>query len=397
MTAAIPSIALVGNPNAGKSSLFNALTGARQKIANYPGVTVERKAGHASFADGRPLSLIDLPGTYSLTPASLDEAVTRDVVLGRQEGETRPDALIVVLDAANLDNHLSFALELLALDLPTVVALNMVDLATRDGLTLDAERLSKELGVPVVPTVAVRKRGLTELLAAVDHVERDDGRQVQREQFERETEMIVEVRGVEHDDQRVGALLALLTAQHDVARHRLVEARGGQAVGAGKVDQRQRSAVGEAGMARLPLDGDTGIIGYLLPRAGQRVEQARLTRIGIADECDRRNGAGHAAGSTVIAAACLARMITFMRPTVSASGSREKMLPRWCGVTSHPSIRPNSRNRRPSSSDIAFQSIRAIRTITPKGDLSSKAVICERLSITLAQRQSFILGAQRPG
>ncbi|MDO9368971.1 MAG: ferrous iron transporter B [Sphingopyxis sp.] len=168
MTAAIPSIALVGNPNAGKSSLFNALTGARQKIANYPGVTVERKAGHASFADGRPISLIDLPGTYSLTPASLDEAVTRDVILGKQVGETRPDALIIVVDAANLDNHLCFALELLALNLPTVVALNMLDLATRDGLTLDAERLSKELGVPVVPTVAVRKRGLVDLLAAID-------------------------------------------------------------------------------------------------------------------------------------------------------------------------------------------------------------------------------------
>ncbi|MBN8844722.1 MAG: ferrous iron transporter B [Sphingomonadales bacterium] len=168
MTGAIPSIALVGNPNAGKSSLFNALTGARQKIANYPGVTVERKAGHASFADGRPISLIDLPGTYSLTPASLDEAVTRDVVLGRQEGEKRPDALIVVLDAANLDNHLCFALELLALGLPTVVALNMLDLAERDGLTLDPERLSRELGVPVVPTVAVRKRGLVELLSAID-------------------------------------------------------------------------------------------------------------------------------------------------------------------------------------------------------------------------------------
>jgi ferrous iron transport protein B len=175
MTGAIPSIALVGNPNAGKSSLFNALTGARQKIANYPGVTVERKAGHASFADGRPISLIDLPGTYSLTPASLDEAVTRDVVLGKQDGEKRPDALIVVLDAANLDNHLSFALELLALDLPTVVALNMVDLAARDGLTLDAERLSKELGVPVVPTVAVRKRGMAELLAAVDGAIRSHG------------------------------------------------------------------------------------------------------------------------------------------------------------------------------------------------------------------------------
>ncbi len=168
MTGAVPSIALVGNPNAGKSSLFNALTGARQKIANYPGVTVERKAGHASFADGRPIALIDLPGTYSLTPASLDEAVTRDVILGKQAGETRPDALIIVLDAANLDNHLCFALELLALDLPTVIALNMLDLAQRDGLTLDAERISKELGVPVVPTVAVRKRGLPELLAAVD-------------------------------------------------------------------------------------------------------------------------------------------------------------------------------------------------------------------------------------
>ena len=168
MTNPIPSIALVGNPNAGKSSLFNALTGARQKIANYPGVTVERKAGHASFADGRPISLIDLPGTYSLTPASLDEAVTRDVILGKQAGERRPDAMIVVVDAANLDNHLCFALELLALGLPTVVALNMLDLAARDGLTLDPERLSRELGVPVVPTVAVRKRGLPELLAAVD-------------------------------------------------------------------------------------------------------------------------------------------------------------------------------------------------------------------------------------
>ncbi|WP_332817298.1 ferrous iron transporter B [Sphingopyxis sp.] len=168
MTNAIPSIALVGNPNAGKSSLFNALTGARQKIANYPGVTVERKAGHASFADGRPMSLVDLPGSYSLSPASPDEAVTRDVVLGRQAGERRPDALIVVVDAANLDNHLCFALELIALGLPTVVALNMLDLAERDGLTLDPEILSRELGVPVVPTVAVRRRGMTELLAAVE-------------------------------------------------------------------------------------------------------------------------------------------------------------------------------------------------------------------------------------
>jgi ferrous iron transport protein B len=168
MTGPVPLIALAGNPNAGKTSLFNALTGARQKIANYPGVTVERKAGHASFADGRPLSLADLPGSYSLTPASPDEAVTRDVLLGRQAGERQPDALVVVVDAANLDNHLCFALELIALGLPTVVALNMLDLAERDGLLLDPQRLSQELGVPVVPTVAVRKRGLADLLGAVD-------------------------------------------------------------------------------------------------------------------------------------------------------------------------------------------------------------------------------------
>jgi len=162
--SAMPLVALVGNPNAGKSALFNALTGARQKLGNYPGVTVERKAGRLSLSDGRPVELVDLPGTYSLSPASPDEQVTRDVVLGRQDGEKRPDALVVVVDASNLDNHLRFALELIALGLPTVVALNMVDLATRDGLELDAAVLSRELGVPVIPTVAVRKRGLDHLL-----------------------------------------------------------------------------------------------------------------------------------------------------------------------------------------------------------------------------------------
>jgi len=161
--SALPLVALVGNPNAGKSALFNALTGARQKLGNYPGVTVERKAGRLALADGRPVELVDLPGTYSLDAGSPDEQVTRDFVLGRQVGERRPDALLVVVDAANLDNHLRFALELIALGLPTVVALNMVDLAERDGLELDPAALSAELGVPVVPTVAVRKRGLEDL------------------------------------------------------------------------------------------------------------------------------------------------------------------------------------------------------------------------------------------
>ena len=166
--SSLPLVALVGNPNAGKSALFNALTGARQKLGNYPGVTVERKAGRLSLSDGRPLELVDLPGTYSLNPTSPDEQVTRDVVLGKQHGERLPDALVVVVDASNLDNHLRFALELIALGLPTVVALNMVDLATRDGLELDANILSRELGVPVISTVAVRKRGLDHLRTELD-------------------------------------------------------------------------------------------------------------------------------------------------------------------------------------------------------------------------------------
>ncbi|BBF68531.1 ferrous iron transporter B [Sphingomonas bisphenolicum] len=168
--SALPLVALVGNPNAGKSALFNALTGARQKLGNYPGVTVERKAGRLALPDGRPVELVDLPGTYSLDPNSPDEQVTRDVVMGKQAGEKRPDALVIVVDAANLDNHLRFTLELLALGLPTVVALNMVDLATRDGLELDATVLSRELGVPVISTVAVRKRGLDHLRQELEGV-----------------------------------------------------------------------------------------------------------------------------------------------------------------------------------------------------------------------------------
>lgn len=162
-----PLVALVGNPNAGKSSLFNALTGARQKVGNYPGVTVERHAGRFALPDGRPVELVDLPGAYSLEPASPDEAVTRDVVLGQQAGERLPAALIVVVDASNLDNHLRFAMQLIGLGLPIVIALNMVDLAKRDGLEIDTTILSRELGVPVIETVAVRKRGLEELKAAL--------------------------------------------------------------------------------------------------------------------------------------------------------------------------------------------------------------------------------------
>ena len=165
------TIALVGNPNSGKSALFNALTGARQKIANYAGVTVERKAGRLTLPTGEPVELLDLPGSYSFDAASPDEAVTRDVVKGTFEGEAVPDVLVLVLDAANLEQHLVFAQEVLELGRPTVVALNMVDLAERDGLTLDPAALSEALGVPVIPTVAVRRRGIAELNEAIAEAE----------------------------------------------------------------------------------------------------------------------------------------------------------------------------------------------------------------------------------
>jgi ferrous iron transport protein B len=164
----LPLVAVAGSPNAGKSALFNALTGARQKVGNYPGVTVERHSGRLTLADGRPVEMVDLPGAYSLDPASPDEAVTRDVLLGHQKGERQPDALVIVVDASNLDNHLRFCLQLIELGLPTIIALNMVDLAKRDGLELDPKSLERELGVPVIETIAVRRRGITELQAALD-------------------------------------------------------------------------------------------------------------------------------------------------------------------------------------------------------------------------------------
>ncbi|KQW84063.1 ferrous iron transporter B [Brevundimonas sp. Root1279] len=161
-------VALVGNPNSGKTALFNALTGAHQKVANYAGVTVERKEGHFRTADGRSMSVLDLPGTYSLRARSPDEEVTRDAVLGKLAGETPPDVIVAVADATNLRLVLRLILELKAVGRPLVLALNMYDIAQRQGLRIDLETLSAELGVPIVPTTATRRRGIAELIEAVD-------------------------------------------------------------------------------------------------------------------------------------------------------------------------------------------------------------------------------------
>ncbi len=163
-----PLLALVGNPNCGKTALFNALTGSRQKVANYAGVTVERKEGKLTTAAGKVLRLLDLPGTYSLHPRSPDERVTRDVLAGQAIGEKKPDLVVCVVDATNLRRNLKLVLAVKRLGLPAVVALNMADLAEARGLRIDIEALSRELGLPVVRTVAIQGDGSAALRALLD-------------------------------------------------------------------------------------------------------------------------------------------------------------------------------------------------------------------------------------
>jgi ferrous iron transport protein B len=169
-SATSPLVALVGNPNCGKTALFNILTGSRQKVANYAGVTVERKEGSLLTPSGLRVRILDLPGAYSLDPLTPDEQVTADVLLGRRAGETTPDFVVCVTDATNLRQNLRLVLSLKRLGLPMVVALNMTDIARRKGIVIDADRLARELGVPVVATVGVKASGARELIEVLDTV-----------------------------------------------------------------------------------------------------------------------------------------------------------------------------------------------------------------------------------
>ena len=161
-------VALVGNPNCGKTSLFNQLTGTRQKVANYAGVTVERKEGRAILPSGRSLHVLDLPGAYSLTSTSPDEAITRAICLGEQAGEAPPDLIVCVADATNLRLHLRFVLEVQRLGRPMLLVLNMMDAAKRRGIRINTEQLSRDLGVQVVECIAVRHDGIATLASALD-------------------------------------------------------------------------------------------------------------------------------------------------------------------------------------------------------------------------------------
>lgn len=162
-TFAIRTVALAGNPNSGKTTLFNAFTRLKQKVGNYPGVTVEKKTGVLALAKDRVLNIIDLPGTYSLAVRSPDEQVARDVLMGRSPGTPRPDVVLCVVDANNLERNLYLVSQIQDLGLPMIIALNMMDEVTRAGKSIDTGQLSRRLGVPVVPTVANRDQGVDEI------------------------------------------------------------------------------------------------------------------------------------------------------------------------------------------------------------------------------------------
>ena len=161
-------LALVGNPNCGKTALFNRLTGSHQKVGNYAGVTVERKEGRFSTPEGKNIRILDLPGTYSLFPRSVDEQVTCDVLFGQAQGEKRPDLVVCVVDATNLRRNLRLVLASKRLGLPCVLALNMNDLAEKRGIRIDPRALSAELGLPVVCTVAIQANGVDDLIRLFD-------------------------------------------------------------------------------------------------------------------------------------------------------------------------------------------------------------------------------------
>jgi ferrous iron transport protein B len=193
--------ALVGTPNSGKTALFNALTGSRQKVANYPGVTVERKTGAFQTLSGHRIELVDLPGTYSLRGRSPDEEVTRDMVLGRFASEAQPDLLLCVADATNLRVALRLVTELKRAGRPMLLILNMIDIARRRGIEIDLERLSAELGIPVVTSTAVRRAGTEELLRRLDELAANGAGEVSENKWSAPT--VADLRAAQREADRV--------------------------------------------------------------------------------------------------------------------------------------------------------------------------------------------------
>ena len=157
------TFSIIGNPNSGKTTVFNALTGLKQKVGNYPGVTVEKKEGKFILPNGDVANLVDLPGTYSLTAFSPDEKIATDVLLNHINSSSKFEAILCVVDASNIERNLFLLSQIIDLNIPCVVVLNMVDVALKSGITIDEDKLSKQLGVPVVKTIAQSKLGIDKL------------------------------------------------------------------------------------------------------------------------------------------------------------------------------------------------------------------------------------------
>ena len=213
MEAPLLHLALVGTPNSGKTSLFNALTGSRQKVANYPGVTVERKEGFFVTPQGRQISVVDLPGTYSLRGRSPDEEITRDMVLGRTPGEALPDLVLCVANSTNLRLTIRLLLELKNTGRPMALVLNMFDIATRRGVTVDVPKLSEALGVPVVTSIAVRKGGTADLLKLTDDIAAKEAAAPQQNQWQPLT--VAQLRATQREADRIIASSVSLPTRPD--------------------------------------------------------------------------------------------------------------------------------------------------------------------------------------
>jgi ferrous iron transport protein B len=212
-------LALIGVPNSGKTALFNALTGSRQKVANYPGVTVERKTGALLTPGGHRARLIDLPGTYSLRARSPDEEVTRDVVLGRFASEVTPDLLLCVADATNLRLALRLVIELKRVGRPLLLVLNMIDIARRRGVEIDLDRLAAELGVPVITAAAVRRGGTDDLMRRLDELAVADNAPLAEGDWKVPT--TAELRAAQHEADRIIGLAVHMPAKPDTLTTRL--------------------------------------------------------------------------------------------------------------------------------------------------------------------------------
>ncbi|KJC40088.1 iron transporter FeoB [Bradyrhizobium sp. LTSP885] len=219
MTTASLRLALVGAPNTGKTSLFNRLTGSTQKVANYPGVTVERKSGSFSTPEGRSVTVLDLPGTYSLRGRSPDEEITRDIVLGRFAGEAMPDLVLCIADATNLRLTLRLVLELKRVGRPMMLVLNMIDIAKRRGVDIDLDRMSQELGLPIVTSVAVRKGGVDELLKRTDEFMARSHEAPQASQWA--TPTVADLKAAQREADRIIAASVTLPAKPDTLTTRI--------------------------------------------------------------------------------------------------------------------------------------------------------------------------------